>query len=94
MAEGKVVILWSLGLVGCKQIPIEKHCHCLQCVAQAAHRREQKAFLEAEFCNLLQGNPNNMARQAHMIGIEDLLQAMDDELVEGSILGVKNGGSG
>ena len=73
-------VWWDAGKFQLKEIAIAHS------VAQAAQRREQKASLAAEFRTLLQGNPNDMTRQARLIEIKDLLRAMEDELVEGSIL--------
>jgi len=66
--------------------------HRLKEIAIAQHRcrkhsESKQAALEREFCNLQsRADPNNADHCCGLLKIKDLLQAMDDEMIEGCIL--------
>ena len=50
-------------------------------------RSQQNAYLEADFRNLMQhANPNDVASKNRLVQMKNLVRAIDDERVQGSIL--------
>ena len=66
--------------------PTQRNCHCPQHHCRK-HSESKQAALEREFCNLQsRADPNNADHCCGLLKIKDLLQAMDDEMIEGCIL--------
>jgi len=74
-------VWWDAGKLQLKEIAIAHS------MAAGNTRKQEHAALEREFCNLQsRADLNNGDHRSRLLEIKDLLQAMDDEAIEGCIL--------